>query len=540
MAGFLEELITEYRGIFVVLFVLPLSFCFDLALKFRAYLIHQFFSAPLLHDKRVKDIQTQVRAHALRNDGTKMCTRRPGWMSISPGFRSYKAVSNQIAVDLYDILSWSEQAKSVTVEPMVNMGQLSHFLIPKGYTLPVLPEMDDLTVGGLFMGVGIETSSHKFGLFNDSILSADVVLADGKLVTCSREANRDLFDALPWSYGTLGLLVSCTIRIVPCKPYVRVQYIPIKSQEESVKKFIEYASKCDGKDATDFVEALAYSETEMVLMPAYYASKEEAESSGLVNTISWWWKPWFYKHVETILRGGKPTIEYIPLRDYYHRHTKSIFWEAEDILPFGNNWIFRWSLGWLMPPKVSFLKLTTVGPLRKKLEEAHVIQDMLLPVSQMAKGLDAFKTHYDLFPLWICPYRAYDYSTAPGAEGHRYFLRKPQANSTDNKTGMKYEMYVDLGAYGIPKAVRDKQPFDAVEKGQIVETIVMENRGFQMLYADSYLSQTDFERMFDHTHYQKMKKQYDPKSAFPTVFEKVCKKAQVIWKEREASVKKST
>jgi len=29
------------------------------------------------------------------------------------------------------------------------MGMLSAFLIPKGYTIPVLPEMDDLTVGGL-------------------------------------------------------------------------------------------------------------------------------------------------------------------------------------------------------------------------------------------------------------------------------------------------------------------------------------------------------------------------------------------------------
>ena len=38
--------------------------------------------------------------------------------------------------------------------------------------------------------------------------------------------------------------------------------------------------------------------------------------------------------------------ELIPLRDYYHRHTKSLFWEMEDIVPFGNEKWFRYIFGW--------------------------------------------------------------------------------------------------------------------------------------------------------------------------------------------------
>jgi len=38
-------------------------------------------------------------------------------------------------------------------------------LEPLDYTLPVLPELDALTVGGLVNGVGIESSSHIHGLF---------------------------------------------------------------------------------------------------------------------------------------------------------------------------------------------------------------------------------------------------------------------------------------------------------------------------------------------------------------------------------------
>lgn len=45
-----------------------------------------------------------------------------------------------------------------------------------------------------------------------------------------------------------------------------------------------------------------------------------------INPIGYFWKPWFYKHVERFLDYKQPKVEYIPLRHYYHRHTKSIFW----------------------------------------------------------------------------------------------------------------------------------------------------------------------------------------------------------------------
>ncbi len=38
------------------------------------------------------------------------------------------------------------------VEPLVTMGQLTAALTPLGWTVPVLPELDDLTIGGLIAG----------------------------------------------------------------------------------------------------------------------------------------------------------------------------------------------------------------------------------------------------------------------------------------------------------------------------------------------------------------------------------------------------
>ena len=44
----------------------------------------------------------------------------------------------------------------------------------------------NLFSGGLIMGVGIETSSHIYGLFQDIVVAVEVVLQDGSLVRCSQ------------------------------------------------------------------------------------------------------------------------------------------------------------------------------------------------------------------------------------------------------------------------------------------------------------------------------------------------------------------
>mmetsp|Transcript_11811 Transcript_11811/g.13613 ORF Transcript_11811/g.13613 Transcript_11811/m.13613 type:complete len:548 (+) Transcript_11811:97-1740(+) len=520
---------TEQRGWFVLIFVLPFSLLFDVYYSFRAWAVRKFYSAPKLHEQRVKGIQAQIKQWREENKGTKLCTARGGWQSISPSLRPYKQKATGISINLYDILEFDDVKKTIRVEPMVNMGMISHFLIPKGYTIPVLPEMDDLTVGGLMMGVGIETSSHKYGLFNDTVIEAEIILADGSVVKCSKEKNSDLFDALPWSYGTLGFLASVTIQCIPCKPYVRVEYIPCENWKESTEIFQRECLK-EGEEGHDFVEALMYTRDKMVIMPARFVDASEVESSKM-NSIGLWYKPWFYKHVEGLFGGGK-RVEYIPLRHYFHRHTKSIFWELEEIIPIGNHPLFRFLFGWAVPPKVSFLKLTQTAKIREIYEKAHVIQDMLVPFSKMDEALDVFEKEYGIYPLWICPYRAYDYTNAKNP--HRCFLKKPK----ELLPGKDYEMYVDLGAYGIPRAVKDKQPFDIVKCSRTVEKYVHDVHGFQMLYATSYMDRDEFRQMFDHTFYDQMKKKYDPTGAFPEVYAKVCKKAMKLWDQKSSNEKK--
>ena len=525
LLSFLGYLATEHRSWLVLFVVAPMSMVFDLGLRFRAWYIQTFFSAPELHNQRVAEIVQQIKDWQKRNDGTKLCTARPGWESMSPGYRSYKSSSTRIKINLRDILDVDTQNLTVRCEPMVNMGQISHFLVKKGFTLPIVPEMDDLTVGGLTMGVGIEGSSHKYGLMDDIVIAYEVVLADGSRIIASREEHPDLFRALPWSYGTLGFLVSVTLRIVPCKPYVRLTSYPCTTHAEGVELFIQKATM---DKPSDFVESLAYSFEESVVMTGDMVDESEVDKSK-INVIGRWHKPWFYKHVQTALKTTEPRVEYIPLRDYYHRHTKSIFWELEQMCPLGNHPVFRWLFGKIMPPKVSFLKLTQTEALREMYEKQHVIQDMLVPVREMSNALKVFAQHYDLYPLWICPHRHYD------KEGH--FLKRPQEATFEDPKHGRYEMYVDLGAYGIPQKVLDKQPFDIVAENRAVEDFVQSVTGFQMLYADTYRTREEFREMFDHSHYDNMRRKYGGLKAFPEVFDKVKKRGFSLEAYRAAKAK---
>jgi len=80
-----------------------------------------------------------------------------------------------------------------------------------------------------------------------------------------------LFYAVPWSYGTLGFLVAAEIRIIPAKRYVRLEYYPLKTSEEITRVFTAQARN----QANEFVEALAYSDHEAVVMAGTMTDEAE-------------------------------------------------------------------------------------------------------------------------------------------------------------------------------------------------------------------------------------------------------------------------
>ncbi len=499
--GVFEYLLTHYRGIFATTVLIPVSLVFGWYIRLRAFAVRCRYSAPELHDSRVKRVVEQLRRWEEEGAPVRLTTSRSGWFSMSQYVAAYKKTNRAIEMPMYDIIAINDEKGTVTVQPLVNMGQLSRALNAKGWTLAVVPELDALTVGGLINGFGVESSSHKYGLFQYIVESVDLVTPDGQLRHCSPTENAELFFTVPWSHGTLGFLVAAELKMIRCQPFVRLEYRALRGLSTIVSEF-EKAARDTGNE---FVEMLQYGCDEAVLMTGRFAAAPQPD--GTKNSIGRWYKPWFYTHARRVLTRPGPVVEYIPLRHYYHRHTRGLFWEMGEVIPFGNHPLFRFLLGWALPPEISLMKYCETQTTERLREKYHVVQDMLVPVSALLESLRYLDTQYQLYPLWICPMAVRDY---PRGMGFLHSLRTPE--------GGEDTLFVDIGMYGSPKV----PGFDGNAALEALEQFVLDRRGYQAMYAKTLLTREQFRAMFDHTTYDRLRKEIRLcEEAFPEVYDKL-------------------
>ncbi|CAH0764817.1 unnamed protein product [Diatraea saccharalis] len=367
-----EYILVEYRWVVVILALLPMSLLWKIWSTFRNYVVFKLNSAPKMHDRKVKQVQKQIKDWLSGGRKTKLCTARPTWQTMSFRQSLYKKSFTNIKVNLVDVLEVDVDNMTVRCEPLVTMGQLSRTLEPLGLALAVVPELDQLTVGGLVMGTGVETSSHVHGLFQHICLRYELVLADGSVVTCSKDENPDLYYAVPWSYGTLGFLTSVVIKVVPAKKYIRLEYHPYTKLSDLADRFRK--ESLDDKPH-QFIEALLYTKDSGVVMLGDMV--DEIGTDGKLNEIGKWYSEWFFVQVQRHLKKHqenvrKTVVEYIPLRDYYHRHTKSLFWELQ-VYPI-----------WLCPFKV----FNNPGQLKIKSGDWQMFVDIGVYGVPKAKGFE--------------------------------------------------------------------------------------------------------------------------------------------------------
>jgi FAD/FMN-containing dehydrogenase len=115
----------------------------------------------------------------------------------------------------------------------------------------------DTGIAGLTLGGGLGWLSNKYGLTIDNLISADVVTADGRLLTASAMENQDLFWGLRGGSGNLGVVTSFKYQLHAVGPTIlggMVAYPLAKAKE--VLRFYREFSKAAPDELTTYAAFL--------------------------------------------------------------------------------------------------------------------------------------------------------------------------------------------------------------------------------------------------------------------------------------------
>lgn len=150
------------------------------------------------------------------------------------------------------------------------------------------------------------------------------------------------------------------------------------------------------------------------------------------------------------------------------------------MIPFGNNPLFRFFFGWLLPPKPAFLKYTTTPGIRKFTFTKQVFQDIVLPIRKLEDQIEQSAVLFDAYPLLVYPCRIYDYGKGSGQ------IRSPKKEYLVGEGN--YAMYNDLGVYGIPGYVKRKEKYNPVEAMRKMEKFTRGKNGNGISSSELFLS----------------------------------------------------
>ncbi|MCJ1439491.1 hypothetical protein MMC27_008885 [Xylographa pallens] len=398
---------------------------------------------------------------------------------------------------LSHVLQVDTQSKTALVEPNVPMDRLVEATIKHGLIPPVVMEFPGITAGGGYAGTGGESSSFKYGYFNETINSVEIVLGNGDIVTASNKENQDLFRGASGAVGSLGITTLLEMQLIQAKRYVKATYHSVRSIREAIEK----VKKETLNPELDYVDGILFSKEHGVVVTGCLT--DDLPATAQVQRFSDANDPWFYLHIkEKTFWSVEPITEYIPLAEYLFRYDRGGFWVGASAFEYFNfpfNQVTRWWLDDFLHTRMLYKALHASGQSRN-----YIVQDLTLPYSTVEEFIDYTTKSFGIWPLWLCPLRQTQLPTL-----HPHFC-ETETNSQILKP------MLNVGLWGFGPAQHEK----FVAKNRELECKLRDLQGMKWLYAHTYYEEDEFWEMFDRQWYEGLRKKYNAET-LPSVWHKV-------------------
>lgn len=190
--------------------------------------------------------QTDSLATAVRGGGHSF----PGLSTCDGGLVIDLAPMKDIRIDA--------QRGTVRVQAGALLGDLDHATQQYGMAVPA-GIVTHTGLAGLTLGGGIGWIQRKFGLTIDSLLSAEMVTADGDVVVASEADNAELFWGLRGGGGNFGVVTDFEFRMHPVGPDVLAGPIfwPASQTREVLRFYRDWVDGCPDELMTIVVQRRA-------------------------------------------------------------------------------------------------------------------------------------------------------------------------------------------------------------------------------------------------------------------------------------------
>jgi len=112
-------------------------------------------------------------------------------------------------------LGFDEHNGLIRVQSGILLSEILDVIISKGWFLKVTPGTKLITVGGAIASDVHGKNHHLEGCFSETLIEFRLMLPDGSIVVCSKQANSELFKATCGGMGLTGIILDATISLKP-------------------------------------------------------------------------------------------------------------------------------------------------------------------------------------------------------------------------------------------------------------------------------------------------------------------------------------
>ncbi len=392
--------------------------------------------------------------------------------------------------DFNHLLEVDSEHRTLTCEGMITYGDLVDASLAHGFMPAVVPQLKSITIGGALAGIGIESTSFRYGLTHESVLEMDVLLPDGSIVTCTKDnEHSELFFGLPNSYGTLGYVLRLKVMALPVAPYVRIDHRPF----HDAASFFEHIAVAINDDV-DFLDGSVFDPNHYYVTEGRFVTDAQSASDYTYMDI-------YYRSIR------EKQTDYLTTHDYLWRWDTDWFWCSKNL--YAQNPLIRRLVGRNRLNSTTYTKVMRFNSkwgLMRRINAMmgyqceSVIQDIDIPIGQAAEFLRFLFDEIGVLPIWVCPIGTSD-------ESSRYSLF-PLRGDTN---------YVNFGFWDSTRT-RERRPEGFLNKK--IERKTAELGGIKSLYSDMYYDEQEFWSTYNRDAYDRLKQIYDPHGKLLNLYDK--------------------